>query len=439
MKYILIAIAFFGALPLSAWLRGDPKLLPKIWVVVGFLGFAITAIPHGNMAIISWAGWPGYAKGLEISLLDMLMLILYATVPKFQGHIPFRTPMAIYFAAVIISVFFASVPFASLFYVWQLVRMFFVYLVVARACQDERVVSSLLTGLTCGLVLEAGVVVWQRFVLGLLQTPGTMGHQNGLGMISYFAVFPLFSLFLAGLKGWQPLLGPMAGSIVAVLTVSRGTLALTTVGFGTLFLLSVVRSFTPRKMKIATVGLALSVAAAPFVISSFEKRFNRDQSFSSYDERAAFENAAKAILSDYPMGVGANNFVVIANERGYYERAGVTPTFESRGGHVHNAFLLAAAETGYLGVCALILMMAPPMFLAFRVGWRHRKDKRGDLLLGLGVSFVAVYVQSLFEWAFFTYWFQYLFAISIGLTAGLAQQLTVNGLTELERPGIGVK
>lgn len=423
LKYVLLVTLLLGVIPLARWLRASPHNVRKIAVVVGFLPFGVTAIPHANMAIISWAFWPGFAKGIEVSILDMVLLALFLVLPKSRSSLPFRVAMGFYFATVVISVLWSSVPIASFFYVWQLLRMFFVYVVVARACRSYEVVQAILTGMALGIVYEAGTVFWQRFGLGLLQTPGTMGHQNGLGMVTYFAMFPLFAMYLAGMKGWQTLAAPVAGGVIAILTVSRATLALASFGFAAIFLLSALRMFTSRKAIIAAVGLILILASIPIVMSSFEKRFAEAPLSGAYDERAAFENAAIMMLSDHPMGVGPNQFVVVANSDGYYDRAGVAAVLGSRSAHVHNAFLLAAAETGYLGAFAFILVLAPPLITAFRVGWRNRGDRRGDLLLGLAVAFFAVYVQSFFEWAFFNYWFQYMFVVSVGLTAGLLEQL----------------
>jgi hypothetical protein len=165
------------------------------------------------------------------------------------------------------------------------------------------------------------------------------------------------------------------------------------------------------------------LAITPYVILSLEKRMMPITAVDNYDERAAFTTAAMMMLSDHPMGVGANNFVVIANSKGYFERAGVAGVLGSRSANVHNAFLLAATETGYLGLFTFILMLAHPVILASRYGWRARGDKRGDLLLGLAFVLVLVYVHSLFEWVFFLFWFQYTFAVALGLIAGLTNQL----------------
>jgi O-antigen ligase len=165
------------------------------------------------------------------------------------------------------------------------------------------------------------------------------------------------------------------------------------------------------------------VIALPIVLYSFAARFSVEPIPEDYDERSAFQAAAMAMISDHPFGVGANNFVVTANTQGYYDRAGVAPVFSSRSAHVHNAYLLAAAETGYLGAIAFCVMLLAPLVKAFRVGWRD-KTELGALLLGSGMALLMLYIQSFFEWAFYLWWFQYLFAISIGLIAGVSQRLS---------------
>src|SRR5690606_1191376 len=118
---------------------------------------------------------------------------------------------------------------------------------------------------------------------------------------------------------------------------------------------------------------------APLAMSSFERRFAATPFERDYGEREAFNRAAALMLADHPMGVGANHYVLIAKNHGYSERAGVVPFEASRNAHVHNAYWLVAAETGYLGLGALLLLMLRPLGVAFAYGWRHRDDRRGDL------------------------------------------------------------
>ena len=93
------------------------------------------------------------------------------------------------------------------------------------------------------------------------------------------------------------------------------------------------------------------------------------------------------------------------------------------GAIVHNVYWLTAAETGYLGLISLVILLLRPMIVGLRCGWRNRGDERGDLLLGLGISLLTVYIHSFYEWIFITFQVEYIFAATIGLIAGLAQQL----------------
>jgi O-antigen ligase len=312
---------------------------------------------------------------------------------------------------------------ATLFYAWQLARMFLVFAVVVKACADERVPRALLTGMAIGLCLEAADAVWQRFGLGVLQAAGTMGHQNFLGLLSHFVTFPWLALLLAGERGWLPVAAPLAGLVIAVLTVSRGAIGLVTVGYAGLFALSALRRWTSRKALLFAGGIAAACIVAPIILSSLDQRFSAAPSIGDYDERAAFERAATMIIDDHPLGIGANTYVVVANTGGYNTRAGVAWIIGSDSAQVHNAYYLVTAETGYLGLFTFILMLLQPLIVAFRCGWRNRRDKRGDLLLGLGMSLFIVYIHSYFEWVFVTFPSQYLFALDAGLVAGLATQL----------------
>lgn len=419
MKWLGLIILLAAIMPLAGWLRRNPRHIPKIWMLVGFLPFVLSNF-HLYMALDSWAGWPGHVKGAEVSVLDALALAIYITLPRARHSLPFLASMAIYFVAVVLSVFQADMPMAALFYPWQLARMFLVYAVVARACADPRVPPAILKGMAAGIFLEAGFVVWERFVLGVLQASGTIGHQNLLGVISHLIVFPFFALLLTGGNGWLPHAVVLAGVLIEVLTASRATLGLAGFAYAAVYTLSALTRWTSRKALVLLLGLAAIAVIAPLALSNFAQR-GEAALISSEDERVALEAASAAIFSDHPWGVGANHFVFTANVRGYYSKSGVQWT--SYSATVHNIYWLVAVETGYLGLIAFVLFLARPLIVAFRCGWRNREDQRGSLLLGLGVALLTVYIHSLFEWIFITFHVQYIFALDLGLVAGLAEQL----------------
>jgi O-antigen ligase len=389
-------------------------------MLMGFLPFALVPL-HLNMAAISWPTWPGHVRGTEFSALDALALALYFSLPRSPHLLPFRLSMALYFFAALLSAVSAEGPVAALFYVWQLARMFLVYAVVTRGCANPRVPLALLMGMAAGLFMEAGVVLFQRFGLHMLQAVGTIGHQNKLGMITHFIVFPFFALMLAGRLGWRPAAVVVAGVVVEVLTTSRATLGLAGLGYATVFVLSALREWTYRKGLVLLIAVGAIVLLAPFALSSISHR-GATQLEDSDDERIRLKSAAAMMLSDYPLGVGANNFVVVANTHGYYQRAGVA--WASYSAHVHNVYWLVVAETGYLGLITYVLLLLQPLTMAFRFGWRNLGDQRSDLLLGLGVVLFIVYVHCLVEWVFISYEVQYMCAMAMGLVAGLAMQLS---------------
>ena len=109
------------------------------------------------------------------------------------------------------------------------------------------------------------------------------------------------------------------------------------------------------------------------------------------------------------------------NSLGYADEAKVAWT--SRAAIVHNIYWLTLAETGYLGFLALVILLIRPLFVALRCGWRNRRDERGDLLIGFGTSLLIIYIHSYFEWVLFYTQAQYIFAMTIGMVAGVAQQL----------------
>jgi O-antigen ligase len=158
-------------------------------------------------------------------------------------------------------------------------------------------------------------------------------------------------------------------------------------------------------------------------VSSFERRELINDQTGSDDERGAYIKAAGMMLADHPLGVGANHFAIVAYAGGYDDKAGVPLDISARAGNVHNVYLLVAAETGYPGLVAFALLLFNPLLAAFRCGWRHRGEQRGDLLLGFGVALLTVYIHSFFEWSLVTFEAQYMLAIAMGIVAGTAQQL----------------
>lgn len=434
MKWVFLAFLLVYTPLLAGWLKGNSRHAPKVWAMLGFLPFVLGPW-NLYIAPVSWAYWPGFVKGLELSLLDAVAVAVLVSAPG-RGRVTPKWPFLLYIGAVLLSVLVSGVWIASTFYAWQLLRVFVLFAAVATACRDERAPVAIVTGLVLGLCYHA-VLAGIDFASGATQAGGALGHQNQLGIISHMVTLPALAFLLAGRRGWMPMAGSVAGIAVAIFTASRATIGLVGVGLVGLFALSVLRRPTSRKAGMALAGAAVLAVAAPLALQSLDRRFQANPvSEDVYDERAAFESAATSMLADNPLGVGANQYVNVANTRGYSDRAGVVWSFGSRSAHVHNVYLLTAAETGYLGLIAFVLMLLCPIVVAFRAAWRFRRDPRGDLVLGLGVSLVVVAVHCFYEWVFVTFLSQYIFGIVAGLIVGVAQQLQSSTARAARRPAV---
>jgi hypothetical protein len=360
---------------------------------------------------------------VELSIVDVLAFAIYITQARAAESFPFKVVGIFYLLAVLASVFEAEFAQPALFYAWQTVRILFIALVISRAVAvDMDIVLALLRGMAYGIMVSLGSAAWDRFVNGTLQVRGTFAHQNTFGLISHFITFPFLAMLLAGAPGWLPIIVPLAGAVIAILTASRATIVLTGAGCVFLFLCSALRGWSPRTTKVAIAGAAVALVLIPIAISTLEARLGTLSVFTEDEEREAFKRAAAMMVEDHPMGVGANYYVFVANAGGYSDRAGVIPTAASRAANVHNVYWLVWAETGYVGIIAFILFLVRPVFMAFRNAF-YSHDFRGEILLGLGVALLVVYLHSFLEWTFLTFQVQYPFGVTIGLIAGLSQQV----------------
>lgn len=422
MKWILLALILLAVPTVTTWLKTNPRGAPLVWGLLGFLPFVLGPW-HLYVAPYSTAMWPGYVKGWEISFLDAIAVaVLLATHDRWYKQ-SLVLPFLAYIFATLIAVYQAEFGKLAFSYVFQLLRAFLVFLAVGRIVVSERGEKAVFIGLVLGLTVQAGYAIWAR-AGGALQTGGSLGHQNLLGFVSHLVLMPAFALFLSG--RWQrvALLGIFSGLTVVILTASRATIAFSAVGLALTLLLSLTVRFTGRKAMLALVGVIVLAGSYPIARATLDRRFESQKStfFAEDKEREAFARAARAMLAANPMGVGPNHYVVVANTQGYSARAGVAWRAESRSTNVHNSYLLVAVEAGYFGLITMLALIASALWFAFSGAFRFRAHPGSEVLIGVGCGILAMAIHGLFEWMFVVFPTQYLFAISLGMIAGIRRR-----------------
>jgi O-antigen ligase len=298
--------------------------------------------------------------------------------------------------------------------------VFLVFLAVARVSALEQGQRAILTGMILGLAVQ-GIYALVARAGGALQTGGSLGHQNLLGFVSHMALLPAFAMFLAHRWSKTALIGVASGLVVVILTASRATIAFSAVGLTLSLLLCLFLRFNSRKALIGALGSAMLLASVPLASAALERRFQAQGTtfFAEDKERLAFESAAWAMIGDHPLGVGPNHYVFIANTEGYSERAGVTWSQGSRSTNVHNSYLLVLAETGYLGLFAICLILGLGLWHAFSSAFRFRRFAGSEIFVGLGCALISVILHSYYEWMLVAFPSQYLLAATLGLISGI--------------------
>lgn len=422
MKYIALLIGILAVVPLATLLRSNPEWMRRSWFAIGLLAFLMTASPYLSVAVVAWS-WPGHTYGYDVTLIDILALAIYLSQPRTQNRFQFRLPLMFYFLAAASTMFLSAVPMATSFYVWQLTRVIFLAIVTARGCERQENRESLINGMAVGLIVEMCFVLWQRFVLGIVQTPGTFSHQNFLGLSLHFAYFPILMLVLHRPGRFLEYSALFSVAVIVSMTASRATVGLMLLGTALAVALSISLRSTARKWRVALAGTAGVLLMVPLALKSFEARLQVNpfpSTLGERDERTLMQDAAWSIARDHPFGVGANMFVAVANTGGYYEEAGVG--LPSRGSLVHNVFYLVLAETGYVGLFAFLYLMGLVIFRALLTGVRSNASENGSLSLGIAVGVFVVALHSWFEWVLITGVAQTFLALCIGMTASLAPQ-----------------
>lgn len=392
-----------------------------------YVAFLLGALPfladvaHLTVAPITWRYWPGYVKGVEFSVIDALAIAVLLTPRAGRARAIHVVPFALMMAFAAVSAFYAKAPPAAIFVAWQTFRVFLIYVAAARLASDMAGMRALVGGLVFGLGCNAVWALVQHFQ-GVYQAPGLMEHQNMLGMMAHFVVLPAAALYVADRRARWALLGLAAGGAVAILGASRATIGLEAIAL--VVLIVAVALFWPSKrgFVILAGGAFALLIMAPLAYSALGPRLAAAEK-SDYDERAAFEHAAKAMMSDHPAGVGANHYVLVANVDGYSDRARVGWSKLSRAMNVHNAYLLTGAEMGYAALLPFIWLTVLTAFGGLFWCFRSKDKALSVALFGLCMAELVVAVHNLFEWVFVTYIVQVVFCTNLGMIAALITQI----------------
>lgn len=421
MKWIFLAGLIVATIILASQLRSDRRLLKLAAFGLGLLPFLELRF-HLFAAPIAWPLWPGYVRGAEISVSDGVAFAVLVAGSRAKSPTALRVALALVLIAYATSTIATGLRMETLFFGWEIVRVLLVYFAMLRGtAANKDVPVYALYGMITGVVTQA-VVAMQEYASGTLQAGAWFGHQNLLGFTTHFAAYAAFAAFLGGYFQKRMLVGVFAALIIAFTGASRATIGLIVIGTCVTTVLSIWHHRTGRKSSVVAAALIGMVLISPVLYSAIGRR-SVEQRQDSSRERELMKAAARMIIYDYPLGVGANRYVVVANVSGYAEKAGVPWDPSNRSAPVHNSYYLVTAEMGWLGLGAFIGLFVAGLSVAFGTLRRASAGLTGELAAGTAAAILMVAIHSYYEWIFFIHPSLYFMALTLGLAAALRAQV----------------
>jgi len=410
---LLAIIAVLAAFPGLYWALGFPRARRWIFIAAGALPILYEPL-HLGASLVSWALWPGYVRGLSLTIVDAIAVAICLRYGRGRPVPALLWAFVIYIVCLTPSALLASFHVPAVFVLFQVFRVTLFFYAVYLATLNGQLLR-IAEGLAIAAMANGAVSAYHS-LSGAVQAEGILGHQNLSGMATNLCVPILLAL---ALRTRRPLFiaGVAAAVIGALAGGSRATMILLAMAMlGTLAATMIVRP-SGRTILISALALIGLLASAPFAAHKLTER--NVAGFDLDPERLAFDRTAELMIKDHPWGAGLNQYVSVANTAGYFDRAGVRWGYDARSTNVHNVYLLVRAEAGLLGLCGLLIWLLSPILLAASCLFRRRLPLR-EVTIASGFALVGVALHSRYEWVLVTATPQYLVALCIGVIAALS-------------------
>jgi len=428
-KHVLFLVGSFLFVPLGIlFAMRSTRILNIVFIALVFSTTqpdALFGLPT-DINFMSREWYRGSTRGFEVSLLDLLALILLvgSLSERARNGNKFVKPpsyglMKTYFVWALFTVLFISEP--KIFGAFELSKMFramLVFLAVWAFMRSPAQVRLFVYAIIGVVLYETAVALYDRYVVGVHRVQGTLGHPNSLSMYC-LQIFPIMiSVWFA--QDATPklrmlcLLASIAIAGVVILTISRTGFASLAVLLFLSLVFNIRSQWTPRNIGIMLIVL---VIGSFMVIKSWDTLSSRFQGTSIEHEyltegagRGSYFQLGWPALADNPIfGVGLNNWSYwisnrYANEAGNdydpYLSTEFAPPTSKQAAPAHNLYLLTAVELGWVGLFLLLALFGRWLYISGAGLTRGDGDLLDRVRVGALLSLCGVLMQSVTEWEF---------------------------------------
>jgi hypothetical protein len=409
LKYLIFFMALVIGVPIGYILAKKFLWVEKL-VFFLFIFFTCEMI---DINFVSMETYRGTSKGFEFGMVDIAMyiLLLISFKRSSQYQIAWFPPGAllylVYLLCSLISFMHADVFIYSAFEATKMLRMYCYFWIAYNYLQKEDQFETLMHSIGIIIFYIFFSVLKQKYMMGMFQAMGPFPHQNSLTM--YISVLGSLSLSRVLNKKninvplWFLLFAMCAFCVLS--TLSRAGLALFSLNCMIIFFISMLlkdreqKAVRKRKWIILIIMPLVASAALYKAADSIIERFTSAPEESKIT-RIVLAQAAMKMANENIFGVGLNNFAHKINDP--YPYGSDIPIEISpnpyRRGLVETAYMMIAAETGWLNLgiffCMLLYFYIKNILNLFRL----KNSSLRYIAVALTGALTQIYLQTTLEW-----------------------------------------
>ena len=353
----------------------------------------------------------GAIEGFDCSITTVALCGLYIgwifgeRAADRKLRILWNWPIAAYTAVLIASVVVAKDTQLSLFQIFLMVEMLFLYIYFAGTINSRNQIVFILFLLLAGGLIESVYIlvvaaVGHEFAfvraLGIktviflpsragefTRPGGTIGGPNYaaayLGILTTLAL-AIRQMNVPSFLRRLTIPAIVLGTLALAVTFSRGGWLELPLSIAVLIGARWLRDGVPRKAILTAVAAITLIVLGLIIPNPISQRLSADDNGSAHSRVPLMHLAFRMIAANPALGVGANNFTAVMDDYAGSE-------FRSEWIYtVHNEFLLVCSETGVIGLVAYLWIY----FSIIRRAWRLWKTQ-DEMFAALGLGIVACF------------------------------------------------
>ncbi len=363
----------------------------------GYMGIAFFGEPY----------YKGTSRGFEVALFDLVNLGIFMTLVSKKHFIYFPPGSILYLIYCLLSVISlinADSRLISGYELLKMVLMYLFFLVAYNHIIHFKHLKIILYSLAIVLILNFISMINQKYIQGYYQPSGLFDHRNCAAMfVNLLAPIFLSYLLNCNLKRKEFVFFLSIFTICTisiVFALSRGAIFFFPISCAIVTFLSLLHKITTRKLIVImgffVLAIMGTIKAAPMIIDRFE---NAPES--SGNTRIELAKTALKMANDRFFGVGLNNWSIKASwpyTYTDYEAWGFRNPETHKLGIVETAYLLVAAECGWIGLLSFLLWLGYYYIQNILNFFYYRKTTGNYMPIGILAGLTAIYGQTTLEW-----------------------------------------